>query len=937
MRILHVCKYFFPRITGVTSHVENLGRQQLAQGHEVAVASWSEADAVQDRHGLRVIQARAMDHEALARRMADFQPEIIHAHSIWETTSLAARVARSLARPYIVTTHGTWHFLGYTGAYDRLVDRLRLGVWRRRVVWPGLLRRAGAVIALNALEEADARQAGVAAKRLFRIPNAVDPQQFKPGDAAQAKQRWGWEEGRTALFVGAMQSQKGLFTALRAAVLAGASSGLRWAFCGEGPELDQARAMVEAEGLAGRVMFLGRIAREDMASLYQAADFAVLPSRQEPFATVFLEAMACGLACIGSNDGGTPEIIVDSQTGFLVPPGDSRALAEKAAWLAGHPGQAQAMGRAGRERVERKFAWPRVAERIQEAYRLAVGLAMVLLLLAACGPALAAEVAALDILTMIDPVSAQAVEPSAGNWRAANPVWDGTAVRLSAASGETAAFQFVVFPEAGERLEDIRIQVDLPGGAAWRAYRAWHVWGVPEVAVPVGQGGAAFNIPSRVPAEAEATREFTAHAAVVEIPVGRDQKAGPLFGQVRIDWNGGHVRLPLELVVHPLALPDAPSFTLEMNSYGDYLRLLPRNAATLLDMHRLMHRFRCTFTLVPYRHEGDMLMDFLAPSVDAQGRVDFTVFDAALGGLFDGSAFADKQPVSHFILPFQAQWPSPLSNAPEYVRRNVSVRQAFAQHIEAKGWRATRFQEFHNESPEHGAKVPWRLDEPVTAQDMAGHERFLGYLAQACLRAPGPCPLAYRIDISQWQPLRRELERLAGQVTDWSVSVAPQYFTAKTVPFFRGIGARWLVAYGELNGFLSQDKPTPWTVFPAYLARMHLSGVDGFAQWQSDCWKDKAIPGVAAEAAPLFFSNASGARDFVWPGPGLGIAGPMPSLRLFALREGLNLLDYMALATRRRPELAQDLRRRLAAVDTAQSLYRFKAELMALAEGREGS
>lgn len=934
MRILHACKYFYPRITGVTAYVENLGLRQAAAGHEVAVASWGEPGGSHEHRGLLTLRAKAWDGEALVRLITDFDPDVVHAHSIWETTRLAGEAARQLARPYVITTHGTWNFLRYTGAYNRLLDRFRLGVWLKRILWPRLLRGAGAVIVLNAQEEADALKAGVNPNRIHRIPNAVDPDLFRPGERDAARREWGWPEARTVLFVGAMQAQKGLFTALRAARML-RDTEVRWVFCGEGPDLERARAVAEAEGLARRVAFTGRVDRARMPSLYQAADVVVLPSRHEPFATVFLEAMACGLPCIGSADGGTPEIIVDTQTGFLVPPGDSHALAEMTDWLVRHPREAQALGGAGRERVEREFAWPRVASRIEDAYRSALALVVLLAVLAVCQPALAASVAALDILTMLDPRTGRDLSGAAGDWRAANPVWDGGTVRLSAARGETAAFQAVILAEPGETLEDIRIQADL-GGVPCRTYRAWHIWGVPEVAVPLGAGGSSFDIPSRMAAEAEATRGYRVWSCVVEVEVPRSRPPGLTRGTLSVTWKGGGASLPLELRVAPFALPVRPAFVLEMNSYGDFLRLLPASLDTYLDLHRLFRRFRCTFTLVPYRQDGTAILDFLTPALDKDGRPDFTAFDKALAGLFDGSTFPDGQPVSHFLLPLRADWPAPFrSDASHYEAENAAVRKALAEHIQAKGWSSTRFEEFHNENPENGARVPWRLDEPASAKDLAGHELFLGFRDRGCAGDPGACPVRYRIDISRWQPLRADLQRMAGRVTDWSISADPGFLTPEALRFFRALGGQWFLAYGELDGFQTNGKTTPWAVYPARLANYRAMGMDGFAQWQVDRWGQKDLPGIPREASPLFQSNAAGARDFIWPGAALGQAGAVPSLRLFALREGLNLLDYAALAERLRPGLAGELRERLRALDSARAVHALKARLSAiLAEGR---
>ena len=937
MRLLQVCKHFHPRVTGVTAHVEHLGRELKALGHEVGVAAWGDKPGRESLEGLEVWRARSGDSHGLLRLVQGFQPDLIHVHSIWEPSLIGAKAACKLSRPYVVTTHGTWQLLAGGFGAGPWLDRLRREVWVRHVIWPRLLRGAGAVIVLNALEEEDAVKAGVPLSRILRIPNAVDLDLFHPRDLGSTNGSRAGRLGPTILFAGAMEENKGVFEALEAAALLRAGHpGVRWLFCGSGPDLERAKIQAGEIGLDGVAEFTGQVSRDKMPEIYRQADLVVVPSREEAFATVLLEAMASGLPCVGTDVGGTPDIISDSQTGFLVPPGDSRALAQMAGWLVEHPQEAAGLGRAGRVRAEEEFAWPTVAGRIAEAYRLAMTLVLVLALMSICRSALALELAPLDILTMIDPSTGLSVVQESPDWRSRNPVWDGRTVGLAAARGEVAAFQLVFLPEPGERLQDIRLGVDL-AGLTWRAYRAWPIWGVPEVAVLLGQDHPAFDLPGNLPGEQEAEKDFRAFTTVVEIEVPRGQPSGDLDGQIQVIWHGGERRLPLRLSVLPLALPKRPGFTLEMNSYGDYLRLLPSDRETYLGLHRLFRHFRCTFTLVPYRQDGSPILDFLAPAVDSDGRLDFTTFDKSLAGLFDGTAFADRQPLSHFLLPLRAGWPAAYGGPPGlYAARNITARQALARHILDKGWSATRFQEFHNENPEHGAKVPWRLDEPASDKDLAGHEMFLDYVSQACQNLACRQSLRYRVDISDWRPLRPDLRDMAGRVTDWSISADPRFLDSQTVRFFQDLGGQWLMAYGELGGFQTHGRPTPWSAFVTRLARFYLLGLNGYAQWQVDRWRTSQTTDMPLAQAALNASSAAGARDFIWPGLALGLTGPLPSLRLFALREAINIFDYLNSAEKVQPRKAREFRRRLATLDGVQAgeIYAFKAELAEIAVSR---
>lgn len=104
--------------------------------------------------------------------------------------------------------------------------------------------------------------------------------------------------------------------------------------------------------------------RTQIAALYQRANVFVLPSRQETWGDVLLEAMAYGLPCIGVAGEAMPEIIEHEQTGLIVPPGDVSALAAALVRLLSDAPLRREWGRAGRQRLETKWTWPLVVDRL---------------------------------------------------------------------------------------------------------------------------------------------------------------------------------------------------------------------------------------------------------------------------------------------------------------------------------------------------------------------------------------------------------------------------------------------------------------------------------------------------------------------------------------------------------------------------------------------
>jgi glycosyltransferase involved in cell wall biosynthesis len=115
-----------------------------------------------------------------------------------------------------------------------------------------------------------------------------------------------------------------------------------------------------------------------VASLLAEADILVRPSLLEGMPLAVLEGMAAGLPVVASRVGGTPELVRDGETGFLVEPGDPEQLADRICRLIGDAGLRAAMGRRAREVVEQGYDWDAISRRTVEVYKRATA--------AGCGP-----------------------------------------------------------------------------------------------------------------------------------------------------------------------------------------------------------------------------------------------------------------------------------------------------------------------------------------------------------------------------------------------------------------------------------------------------------------------------------------------------------------------------------------------------------------------
>jgi glycosyltransferase involved in cell wall biosynthesis len=135
---------------------------------------------------------------------------------------------------------------------------------------------------------------------------------------------------------------------------------------GVGPERERLERLARDLAIADRVHFLGYLPLHDLTAEYRNAAVFALPTAQEGFGIVFLEAMASSLPVVAARAGAVPEVVREGVTAWLVDPGDEAALTNSLEKLLDHPAQREAMGAAGGLRVLQYDA-PVVARQFLEA------------------------------------------------------------------------------------------------------------------------------------------------------------------------------------------------------------------------------------------------------------------------------------------------------------------------------------------------------------------------------------------------------------------------------------------------------------------------------------------------------------------------------------------------------------------------------------------
>lgn len=212
---------------------------------------------------------------------------------------------------------------------------------------------------------------GVPGTKIRTLPWALDPDFTTTlENPAVNHLPAGFPQGRVVLSVGrwaANERYKGLDTLIQAVSrLLPSIPDLQLVALGEGDDQLRLETLAQEEGVAERVRFFPGLQREELAACYARCDLFALPSAGEGFGLVFLEAMAAGKPVVGGTHGGTPEVIEEGVTGYLVPHGDVERLASALRTLLADENLRRRMGEGARARVQSSFLFEHFQARLAE-------------------------------------------------------------------------------------------------------------------------------------------------------------------------------------------------------------------------------------------------------------------------------------------------------------------------------------------------------------------------------------------------------------------------------------------------------------------------------------------------------------------------------------------------------------------------------------------
>ena len=315
--------------------------------------------------------------------------DLVHSHTWY--ANLAGHLSGLLhGVPHVISAHSLEPLRPWKA--EQLGGGYALSSWAEKTAYEAA---SGIIAVSNGMREDILRSyPAIDPERVKVVHNGIDLEAWKhpQGEEADAQaaatlKRLGIDPDRpTVVFVGRITRQKGLPHLLRACEQLPAD--VQVILCAGAPDTPEIKAEVEGlvarlrEKRTGVVWIEEMLPRPELIAVLAASDVFVCPSVYEPLGIVNLEAMAVGLPVVGSATGGIPDVIVDGETGLLVPieqvqdgtgtpidPARFEAdLAERLTTLVTDTKAAKTMGKAARRRVEEHFAWEAIAQRTMDVY-----------------------------------------------------------------------------------------------------------------------------------------------------------------------------------------------------------------------------------------------------------------------------------------------------------------------------------------------------------------------------------------------------------------------------------------------------------------------------------------------------------------------------------------------------------------------------------------
>ncbi|WP_445492227.1 N-acetyl-alpha-D-glucosaminyl L-malate synthase BshA [Niallia sp. 03133] len=360
----------YPTVGGSGVIATELGKMLAEKGHEIHFISSSLPFRLKKMyhniyyHQVEVSQYSVFQYPpydiALSSKMAEVikreELDLLHVHYAIPHAVCAILAKQMSGRDVkIVTTlHGTdITVLGYEPS---LSDSIRFGIEQSDVV--------------TAVSESLKQQTYELIQPKNNIEvlyNFIDERVYQKVESSYLREEYGIKpEEKVVIHVSNFRSVKRVPDVVKAFYHLAEKVQSKLLLVGDGPEMSNVTKLVDEMQIRDRVLFLGK--QENLEELYSISDLMLLLSEKESFGLVALEAMACGVPCIGTNIGGIPEVIVDGETGFLCQLGNIEEIGEKAAYLLNNKELHEQFSHQSYQRVKEHFRAGLIVNQYEKIY-----------------------------------------------------------------------------------------------------------------------------------------------------------------------------------------------------------------------------------------------------------------------------------------------------------------------------------------------------------------------------------------------------------------------------------------------------------------------------------------------------------------------------------------------------------------------------------------
>lgn len=353
----HEIKFFAPRYNSKNYEDINLPAKELELGDNIKIKRLISLPAK-----FAGMQSRLAVPLPLKSLFKEFKPDVIHTQLFFGVGLIAWRMAKNFNIPLIGTNH------------TAISEFAKLPYLKIEIVKKASLKYA--VWYYSQCDFVTAPSASVFKEMIkydFKKPclvisNPIDTVIFSASNEKNnLKKKLGLSD-QTVICAGRLAPEKNINVVIKALALAKKKvKNINLAIAGSGKSEEELKLLTKKLKLEKAVKFLGSLSKTDLAELYQASEIFAIASTSETQSLVLMQAMACGLPAVAVNSRALPEY-VNAQNGFIVKPGDHKAMAEKFVYLFKNESERQKLGQGAYDYVQ-KFSAPNIARQWEEIYQ----------------------------------------------------------------------------------------------------------------------------------------------------------------------------------------------------------------------------------------------------------------------------------------------------------------------------------------------------------------------------------------------------------------------------------------------------------------------------------------------------------------------------------------------------------------------------------------